>query len=335
MKHDKRKVIGDLIIGYRKAKILFVAVSLGIFNLTKRQGSRSEGIAKILRSDLRATEILLNALVSMGFLKKNSGFYRNTSISDTFLLPEKRDYVGHNLCYQNIIWDAWSKLENVLLSGKTDFPLRKLLSGRKDFLDGYIRGMNDIAKKPASEIAEKLCLTGARRMLDVGGGPGTYTAAFLNKEKKLMAAILDLPETLKVTRSIFKKHSFSGRVSFQAGDYHKVHFGADKYDIILFSHVTHDEGSGENLNLLRKAFSAMRKGGQVVIHDFMLNRDMTVPEFSALFSVHMLVYTNEGRVYSNREYKSWMRQAGFKSLRSWDVCLKSDNPSTVIIGKKP
>jgi ubiquinone/menaquinone biosynthesis C-methylase UbiE len=171
-------------------------------------------------------------------------------------------------------------------------------------------------------------------MLDVGGGPGTYTAAFLNKEKTLRGTVLDLPGTLKVTRKIFLNHPLSDRVSFQAGDYHKASFGRDKYDLILFSNVTHDEGPKENINLLRKAFLASRKGGQVAIHDFMLNRDMTSPEFSALFSVHMLVYTNKGRVYSSEEYKSWLRTAGFKNLKEWDICPASDNPSRVIVGRK-
>ncbi|OGS08532.1 MAG: hypothetical protein A2270_11095 [Elusimicrobia bacterium RIFOXYA12_FULL_51_18] len=333
--NDDRKLIGDLVCGYRKAKILFVAVSLDLFCLTGGAGAGAGRIIKALRSDPRATGILLNSLAGMGFLTKKSGIYRNSAVSDRFLVPGKREYVGHNLHYQNIIWDAWSKLENVVKKGKIGFPLRKLLSGRNDFLEGYIRGMSDIALRPACEIAERLDLTGSTRMLDVGGGPGTYTAAFLNKERKLRGTILDLPETLKVTRKIFAGHPLSGRVSFLSGDYHKTPFGKEKYDIIMFSHVTHDEGSVENLNLLRKAFSAMRKGGLVVIHDFMLNRDMASPEFAAVFSVHMLVYTKKGRVYSSHEYKTWLKEAGFKNILGSDVCSGSAQPSKIIVGRKP
>lgn len=334
MKNKDRKIIGDLITGCRKAKVLFAAVSLGIFQLTRGAGAASRSIAGKLGSDPRATEVLLNALVAMGFLRKSSGVYKNTPISDKFLLPEKSCFLGHNLLYQNILWDAWARLEQVVKRGRTDFPLRKLLSGHKGFLDGYIRGMSDIAKRPAAQIAELFPLYGARDMLDVGGGPGTYTEALLNRTEGLRGTILDLPETLKLTKKIFKAHPLSDRIRFLAGDYHKADFGTGAYDMVLFSNVTHDEGPAENLALLRKAFRALRPGGQVIIHDFMLNSDMTGPEFSALFSVHMLVYTNRGRVYSVDEYRAWLKRAGFIRLRSRGICAGADNPSMALAGRK-
>ena len=332
---NNREIIGDLICGYRKAKILFTASSLDLFSLTTGKGAGVRQISRARKTDPRATEILLDSLAAMGFMIKRAGLYYNSAMADRFLLPGKREYLGHNLHYQNMIWDAWSKLEDVVSKGKTVFPLRKLLSGRKGFLDGYIRGMNDIAAGPAAEIASKLSLSGSTRMLDVGGGPGTYTAAFLNKGRKMHGVILDLPETLKVTRSIFKEHPLSGRVSFIEGDYHKAPFGNAVYDVILFSNVTHDEGPDENLNLLRKAFSAMRGGGRVVIHDFMVDSDGAGPEFSALFSVHMLVYTNKGRVYSALDYKSWLKAAGFKRFKESAVCPGADNSSRMITAIKP
>lgn len=335
MKNTDRKIIGDLITGCRKAKVLFTAVSLDVFRLTRRAGAASRSIAKKIGSDPRATEVLLNALVPMGFLRKRSGVYRNTAITDKYLIPGKSGFLGHNLLYQNILWGAWGDLERVVKLGRTDFPLRKLLSGHKDFLDGYIRGMSDIARRPAAEIADVFPFAGAKDMLDVGGGPGTYTEAFLNRTEGLRGTILDLPETLKLTRKIFKAHPLSGRVSFRAGDYHKADFGDSAYDIVLFSNVTHDEGPAENLAMMRKAFRALRPGGRVMVHDFMLNREMTSPEFSALFSVHMLVYTNKGRVYSSDEYSSWLKRAGFGRLRLREICAGADNPSMALVGLKP
>jgi len=335
MKNNGLQTIAGLICGYRKAKILFTAASLNLFIRTNGRGKTAAGISAALNTDLRTTKIFLDALAGMGFLKKKKDLYSNSPLADKFLVPGKAEYLGNNLCYQDILWEAWADLGKVLRSGRTTFPLRSLLSGRKDFLDGYIKGMANIAGKPAAEIAGKLDLSGAENMLDVGGGPGTYTAAFLNREKQLKGTILDLPETLKVTRGLFAGHSLSSRITFQEGDYHVAPFGREKFDIVLLSHVTHDEGPAENLNLIRKAFSALRSGGQVVIHDFMLDPNMTSPEFSVLFSVHMLVYTNKGRVYSSREYKSWLKEAGFKRVKEWRICSRSDNPSRMILGKKP
>lgn len=326
--------IAELICGYRKAKVLFVAAALDLFRHTCGRGRTASAIGKRLRADLRSTTILLDALASMGFLCKKLGRYSNSRTADAFLVPGRPGYLGNNLVYQDIIWDAWGKLGEVVRTGSTSFPLMDLISDRKDFLDGYIKGMADIAKRPAAQIAEKISFRGRGRMLDVGGGPGTYTEAFLQRSKELRGDILDLPETLRLTKKMSGSHRLSGRISFVEGDYHKTDFGDSVYDIVLFSNVTHDEGPAENQALLRKAWRALRPGGQVIIHDFMLNRDRTAPLFSALFSVHMLVYTNKGRVYSVDEYSAWLKKAGFRRLRSWAICPEADNTSRALVGRK-
>ena len=78
----------------------------------------------------------------------------------------------------------------------------------------------------------------------------------------------------------------------------------------------------------------MRNGGQIIIHDFMLNSNLTHPRFAALFSVHMLVYTKKGRVYSVKEYADWLTEAGFNNIKQHLLCRDSDNASKVLIAKK-
>ena len=334
MKPD-RKIIGELVVGYRKAKILFTAASMNLFGLTRGPVTES-GVARVLKSDPRSTGVFLDSLVAMGYLKKKNGRYRNMPLADRFLVPGKKEYLGHNLQYQDIIWDAWSRLGQVIKSGVPPVALGKLLSGRSKFLEEYIKGMSEIARKPAREIAGLLDLSGAAEMLDVGGGPGTYSIAFLgrNPAPGAKATILDLPETLKVTRKIVACQRLHNRVTLKPGNYHTAAFGKERYDLVLFSHVTHDEGPRDNLRLLKKAFAALRKGGQVVIHDFMLNGDKTAPLFSALFSVHMLVYTKNGRVYSCGEYSSWLKKAGFRAIKEHQICSRTENPSRILVAVK-
>jgi len=335
MKTD-RKVIGELIVGYRKAKILFTAASMNLFALTRSAVSAC-AISKALRTDLRSTGIFMDSLAAMGFLKKKNGFYRNMPLARRFLVPGKKEYLGHNLQYQDIIWDAWSELGQVIKSGVPPVALGKLLSGRSKFLGEYIKGMGEIARKPAEEIASVLELSGAADMLDVGGGPGSYSIAFLerNPNPEAKATILDLKTTLKVTRQVITAHRLHGRITLKPGNYHTSAFGKGRYDLVLFSHVTHDEGPEDNLRLFKKAFSALRKGGQVVIHDFMLNSNKTAPLFSALFSVHMLVYTKNGRVYSTGEYSAWLKKAGFRGIKERQICSQTENPSRILVAGKP
>jgi hypothetical protein len=52
-----------------------------------------------------------------------------------------------------------------------------------------------------------------------------------------------------------------------------------------------------------------------MIHDFILDNDLTGPLSPALFSLNMLVGTKAGRSYSEREIIDLLAQAGVKDIK--------------------
>lgn len=327
--------IVETIMGYRKAKVLLVAAHLDCFTVLERPATAAAA-ARRLGVDGRGAEILLDALVAMRLLHKEDGVYRNTPHSREFLVRGRPRFMGENLSYQEVIWDAWSDLKGAVRRGRPTRPLGHWLRRGKGFLDGYIRGMDNIARGPAQELAGLLDLSAARSMLDVGGGPGTYARTFLRANPGLTATILDLPETLKVTRWYARREpALRGRLTLRAGDYKRASFGRATHDLILMSHITHDEGPEANRALFRKAYRALRPGGRLVVHDFMVREDRSGPLFGALFSVHMLAYTASGRTYSTREYEAWLREAGFRRLVRRPIARGSKNPSQMIAAERP
>jgi SAM-dependent methyltransferase len=327
--------IVETIMGYRKAKVLMVASHLDCFTFLERPATAAVA-ARRLGLDVRGTEILLDALTAMKLLSKAGGVYRNTPHSREFLVRGRPRFMGENLRYQEVIWDAWSDLEGAVRRGRPTRPLGHWLRRGKGFLDGYIRGMDNIARAPARELAGLLDLSGARSMLDVGGGPGTYARTFLCANPGLAATILDLPETLKVTRWYARREpALRGRLTLRPGDYKKASFGRAAHDLVLMSHITHDEGPEANRALFAKAYRALRPGGRLVVHDFMVCEDRSGPLFEALFSVHMLTYTARGRTYSSGEYKAWLRQAGFGRLVERRVSAGAKNATRMISALRP
>lgn len=324
----------DVILGYRKAKVLMVAITLDCFTALQRPMTAAAS-ARRLRVDPRAAEILLDALTAMKLLLKRGGVYSNSPMSRRFLVKGSPAYLGNNLKYQEIIWDAWSELGEAVRRGGAVRPLEHWLLEQKGFVEEYIHGMDDIARKPAVEIARAVGASGLRSMLDVGAGPGTYTRAFLARNPDLRATLLDLPVTLKVTRRFFRKHPARRRVSLVAGDYRRASFGKELHDLVLMSHITHDESPAVNRRLAQKCFAALRPGGKVVVHDFMLAEDRVTPAFGALFSVHMLAYTEGGRTYTASEYRGWLRDAGFRRFETRAVLPDAVNSTRIIVASKP
>lgn len=328
------RAIVETIVGYRKAKVLLTAASLNLFSRLERPRGASS-LALDMRLDARACEILLDALVALGYLRKAAGKYRNAPIASRFLVPGRPGYMGHNLRYQDLVWPAWGDLENCVRRGGAARPLEHWLSKRPGFARGYIGGMSGIAAKPAAEIAALVPTRGAQRLLDVGAGAGTYSAAFMARNPDLRAVLFDLRATLKVSRAFLREDpALHGRVQVKAGDYRYDSFGHEEFDLVLLSHVTHDESPEMNRELLAKAHAALRPGGRVVIHDFVVNAARTAPEFGALFAVHMLTYTEAGRTYTSGEYRQWLREAGFRRAAEHPICAEASNASRIFVANK-
>lgn len=324
----------DEIMGYRKAKILMVAAYLDVFTALERPRSAAS-VARELDLNPRAVEILLDALTAIGYLRKRGWHYANAQISSLYLVRGRQGYMGDNLKYQEMIWDAWGELRHSIGKGGALRPLEYWLLRHKGFTQEYIRGMDNIARRPAAEIAAIAAAAPGSRLLDVGAGPGTYSLAFLRANPEMRATLLDLPSTLKVTRRMLAEFPLlAARTRLKAGNYRDASFGRAEYDLVLLSHVTHDESPQVNRRLIEESRRALKPGGRIIIHDFMLDADRVRPVFGALFSVHMLAYTEGGRTYTAAEYAKWLRRAGFSRLVERRIGVKSRNSSRIIIGVK-
>lgn len=324
----------DEILGYRRAKVLITAASLGFFDRLEAPKSAAR-LARELAVSSRGAEILLDALAALGYVEKRADLYSNAPLASRFLVKGRSGYLGDNLKYQELIWDAWGELGRCVKKGGAVRPLGHWLKRRAGFARDYILGMDNIAQGPAAEIAEALSGAPLRRMLDVGAGPGAYARALLRRNPGLSAVLLDLPGSLKITRRVLQDHpDLAERIVLRSGDYRTARFGRSAFDLVLLSHITHDESPAVNRRLLRESFRALRPGGRVVVHDFIVEDCRTAPLFAALFSVHMLAYTRGGRTYTAAEYDSWLREAGFSGVTRRKIGINLRNSTEIIVASK-
>jgi ubiquinone/menaquinone biosynthesis C-methylase UbiE len=223
----------------------------------------------------------------------------------------------------------------VVQTGQPAVSLPDLLHDHPEFADCYIHGMADISRRAARELAATIDLEPVRDVLDVGGGGGVYAEALAERSPSLNIVLLDLAPTLKIAAERLAHSPHRHRIQLREGDYHHADFGAGAFDLVLFSHVMHDEGEDENKSLLNKALLSLRRGGTVVIHDFMAPGPGPGPLFPALFSLHMLVYTQKGRAYRADEYQTWLREGGWVKPRRVAICTDRPTATTAILAGKP
>jgi ubiquinone/menaquinone biosynthesis C-methylase UbiE len=289
--------------GFRAARVVLTANNFNIFEHLKTARTAGQ-VADILETNFRATEILLDAVASLGLLVKQGKRYRITSLARQFLLKESPTYQGDMLRHADTLWKSWSNLEAII---KTGMPSR---SESRDH-EVFIRAMHDNAIFRAPEVVKAIDLRGVKTALDLGGGPGTYSIELA--KKGIAVTLFDVPSTLEVAKSLIRT-SKTKTIELKAGDFHTDQIGKD-YDLVLISQVFHAYSEEENCGLLEKAHKALNSKGQVVIHEFFIEPNRAHPPVGALFSVNMLVNTSTGRCYSPQEMKKWLAKTGFRNVR--------------------
>jgi DNA-binding transcriptional ArsR family regulator len=307
---------------------LHAAVRLNIFSLIGDGVLSMEEIALKLGGNKRGVRPHLDALVAMGLLTKTrDGRYGNTEESRTFLCGDSPRYMGHIIKHHAHLMPGWSRLHEAVLSGQPVRDRRRSDEERESFL----LGMFNMAMGIAPGLAKEIDLGGRARLLDMGGGPGTYAIHFCLANPDLHGTVFDLPATRPFAEKTIERFGISARVTFQPGDYTKDDIEGT-FDTAWLSHILHGEGPAQCRSMIEKAAGVLEPGGLVFIHDFILEDTMDAPLFPALFSLNMLVGTEEGQAYSENQIKEMLAGAGFRDLRR--LPFRGPTASGIIRGVK-
>lgn len=323
--------ISEISSGYWKSQVLMVAVGMGIFSLLHCKGGVSAlSVSRSIKADRRATVMLLDALVGLKFLSKRGGVYRNSPMSDKFLVAGRPLYQGDRICLSRNLWDNWTLLGRSVKTGRAVAFInagKKVDQKRRKV---FISAMRDFAVLKSRQLAGKLDLADKKLLLDLGGGPGSYAIEFVKANAGLHAVVFDLKGVTKITGRFIRDAGLDGRITTVDGECVGDDYGREAYDVVFVSNLLHMYDEDINRNILVKCKDALQKGGMVVVHDFMLDSSMTHPPFAALFSLNMLTGTHGGRNYSKKEITGWLREAGFRKLK----CIDLEPDSSVVMGVK-
>ncbi len=310
---------------YWKTATLHAAVSLDVFSVLGAGQRTAFEVSETCRADTDAMERLLDALAAMGLVSKSGNTYENTDSAARWLDSSSEDYLGHIISHHHHLVPAWSSLDRAVVSGKkirTRGPHED-----ENQRESFLMGMHNLARLTATQAAKAVDLSGCKWLLDLGGGPGTFAIYFCLQYPGLCATVADLPATRPFAERNIASHGLSNRISFTELD-HTVNEIKGQYDAVWLSHVLHGEGPKHCGRILEKSVSALVPGGKVIVHDFILDNNRDSPLFPALFSLNMLVNTDSGRAYTEKEITGMLEAAGAASARRID--FQGPNDSAII-----
>jgi SAM-dependent methyltransferase len=315
------KNIIDLSGAYWAGCALQAAVSLDVFTALHDGPLQELSLAAHCGCNPRAFAMLMTALAAQGLVKRLPGDTIEAVPTALNLLSRRSDeYLGFIVKHHFAIMPAWSQLADAVRAGTSIASRNSAHTSDDEERESFLMGMFNIARHQAGAVAEALDLTGRKRLLDVGGGPGTYAIYFCQQNPWLKASIFDLPTTEPFARKTIKQYGLEDRICFTAGDFDRDTLPPGQ-DVAWLSQVLHQETPAGAAKLVKRAARCVNPGGLVCIQEFMLDDDLTGPEHAALFSLNMLVQTSGGQAYTRGQIADMLRGAGAKTVRELDIAL--------------
>ena len=175
---------------YWRSSLLITAAQLDLFGWLGKLERSPGAVVAHFGGNAQAWEMFLNALCAIGLLKKRAEKFSNTAFASPFYLGRAKQLF---FCPIMTVGMLGAGLRSSLTTGKRPKTQKPFVSDRGK-AERLLRGLHLHAQQIAPYLIEKLPLTGCRTLLDVGGGLGTFAAAFCRHYPRLRATLVRAPE---------------------------------------------------------------------------------------------------------------------------------------------
>ena len=309
---------------------LHAAVELDVFSPLSDGPMTIADLGARLNCSLRGIKALIPALCAMSLLQKDGETVTLTPFARDYLCRNAEGYLGHIINHHRQLMPGWSLLGQAVREGT---PTRKRISfGSENEREHFLMGMYNMASVRADKALAAVDLSGRRRLLDLGGGPGAYAVRFCMANPELQAIIFDLPTSRCFAENVVRKSGLEARITFVAGNFFEDPL-PEGVDVVWMSHILHGTGDEEARQLVAKVMALLPPGGQILIQEFVLDDSRDGPLFPALFGLNMLAGTTTGKAFSEEELKTLLADAGGEHVRR--ILSNTEDGTGIIVAEKP
>lgn len=259
----------DLALAAVRGEALRMALEWQLFSRLQQPASAAD-VARQLQLDAEHTGLWLETLWSMELLKRDAqtpALYRNTPLAERYLRAEAADYCGDAWVFrlQGLGQFAGQLAQRVREGRQAPAPGNSAATiehwtaaARVQIAQEQRAVTVDLARRLMSRIPE---FASARRLLDVGGGPGLVAIALAGDNPLLYGEVFDFAPTVAVAAENIRAADLEQRLGVRAGDLATDPLG-EGYDLIWCSSVLHFMPDLDAT--LRKVHGALRPGGVLV-----------------------------------------------------------------------
>lgn len=301
----------DLTSGYRMFCVVTEAINSGIIDLLEEGELSADDLLQKTTLKIGEGRRFIGLLVDAGLLEQYDGQLYLSRFSRSYLSRTSITSQRHVLEFEPTLMENWRRLGTVLCEGQGTLIQEQSPEDYQKRLQLFQRAMTETAQVRSRELWDALTqLPEQGTIIDIGAGDGTYLREFLARHPGWQAIACDLPDVCRHAATVSIPDNMvlypCNILDPQELDtFVTTHRAAA--DLLLFSNICHCYSPDENAALLQKTSLLLAEAGLLVVHDFF--RDAN--SFGALYDLHMLVNTYNGRSYTTAETAEMLQKCGF------------------------
>lgn len=306
--------------GFMASQALFTALEMGIFDTIAAAGEKGAALTAIKDGcgvSSPRVQTLLTSLVAIKCLRRDdAGVYTLSPNTAKFMVANSRQFYGDYLRYQigQQFYPRMGGLPDAMKLGKA--PSYASWFSDPAVAQTYTQAQHNGSVATAKYLVKKkLELGGITSMLDVGGGSGAFSYVFVGATPGLTSTILELPEVCRTGDTIRaqQEEDVKKRVTYKELDATSPNWPVDdgSYELVLMSYISGSVPEPIIQDLYTNAYKALKPGGRLLVHDFMVDDTLDGPALGALWGLQHVTVNVDGLGLCPNEIITRMGKAGF------------------------
>jgi hypothetical protein len=313
-------------MGFMAAKHLFVANEIGLFTGLAQGPATLHELAAICGIPPRTVGISADAMVSLGLLERDGDRYRNSDTAAAFLAGQPGADLRPALRFWNrISYPGWLALEDAVRAGAGQAKFGEFSAEEQQI---FSAGVEAFSAATAASLAANYDFSRHRRLLDIGGGTGSFLLAVLRRHPALRGTLFELPGACEVARRRLAGEPEGVRIDVVEGDLVSDPLPPG-HDVLLLANTVHVLSAAHNLDLLRKLRVQAAPGTHLLLVDLWMDYCHTQPPAAPLMSGEFLIISGEGQAYGEDDAEAWLRETGWRKAERQPL----GGPHSVIVAE--
>lgn len=321
------------------ARVLVAACELSIFDTLGKGKLSAQALAEKLHCDPEKLQLLLQLLVSAGYLRHHKNYYANTRVARRWLMSNSPVSIAPYIVHSPDIVAIWEHLPDVLFTGKPAMGMPYQVDAgnpeTQKLLARHYAGLASLAMALGKEIVRRVHIPAkATQLLDVGGSHAAYSALFCKKYSRLHATIMDIQPGIEAGERTARLMKLENRMSFICVDIVQDEFTSvcpASFDVALYFHIAHLLQPEVNQAVLAKVVQTLKPGGMLVFVDQVTDqRHKSQLATLIVQCMALTMATVGGTCYPFSTVKMWLEQAGMAEVRQHRLVMPGATLITAI-----